>query len=263
MRSCPGPISEMLDAIPPISLGEMDSIRLMNRTDTKFMTEQETLVRILSDASRCGYRALVADGMNLSPYNSLYYDTADLKMFMDHNRRLVREKVRTRVYLSSGATFLEVKHKNNKGRTRKKRMAIAPELFGDFREDAGAVAYLESHSSYPAAGIAPALETAFDRITLVNAAKTERLTIDMNLRFKNVRTGREANLGDGVIIELKQDGRAESQMKRILLDCRVKPLRISKYCIGTTLTDPGAKANRFKEKIRKIQKIIHTNITVL
>ena len=85
----------------------------------------------------------------------------------------------------------------------------------------------------------------------------------MNLRFKNVRTGREANLGDGVIIELKQDGRAESQMKRILLDCRVKPLRISKYCIGTTLTDPGAKANRFKEKIRKIQKIIHTNITVL
>jgi hypothetical protein len=185
-------------------------------------------------------------------------------MFMDHhNRRLVREKVRTRVYLSSGATFLEVKHKNNKGRTRKKRMAIAPELFGDFREDAGAVAYLESHSSYPADGIAPALETAFDRITLVNAAKTERLTIDMNLRFKNVRTGREANLGDGVIIELKQDGRAESQMKRILLDCRVKPLRISKYCIGTTLTDPGAKANRFKEKIRKIQKIIHTNITVL
>ena len=254
----------MLDAIPPISLGEMDSIRLMNRTDTKFVTEQETLVRILSEASRCGYRALVADGMKLSPYDSLYYDTPDLKMFMDHhNRRLVREKVRTRVYLSSGATFLEVKHKNNKGRTRKKRMAIAPELFGDFREDAGAVAYLESHSSYPAAGIAPALETAFDRITLVNAAKTERLTIDMNLRFKNVRTGLEADLGDGVIIELKQDGRAESQMKRILLDCRVKPLRISKYCIGTTLTDPGAKANRFKEKIRKIQKIIHTNITVL
>lgn len=254
----------MLDAIPPISLGEMDSIRLMNRTDTKFVTEQETLVRILSEASRCGYRALVADGMKLSPYDSLYYDTPDLKMFMDHhNRRLVREKVRTRVYLSSGATFLEVKHKNNKGRTRKKRMAIAPELFGDFREDAGAVAYLESHSSYPATGISPALETAFDRITLVNAAKTERLTIDMNLRFKNVRTGLEADLGDGVIIELKQDGRAESQMKRILLDCRVKPLRISKYCIGTTLTDPGAKANRFKEKIRKIQKIIHTNITVL
>lgn len=264
MRNCPGPISERLDAIPPISLGEMDSIRLMNRTDTKFMTEQETLVRILSESSRCGYRALVADGMKLSPYNSLYYDTADLKMFMDHhNRRLVREKVRTRVYLSSGATFLEVKRKNNKGRTKKKRMPVAPELFGDFRGNEEAAAYLESHSSFPATGISPALETAFDRITLVNAAKTERLTIDMNLRFKNVRTGLEADLGDGVIIELKQDGRAESQMKRILLDCRVKPLRISKYCIGTTLTDPGAKSNRFKVKIRKIEKIIHTKITVL
>ena len=50
-------------------------------------------------------------------------------------------------------------------------------------------------------------------------------------------------------------------MKRILLSLRVKPVRISKYCIGTTLTDPDAKSNRFKVKIRTIRKIIHTKIT--
>ena len=63
-----------------------------------------------------------------------------------------------------------------------------------------------------------------------------------------------------MIIELKQDGRAASGMKDILLDHRVKALRVSKYCIGTTLTDDRVKSNRFKQKIRQIEKIINKRI---
>ena len=63
-----------------------------------------------------------------------------------------------------------------------------------------------------------------------------------------------------VIIELKQDGRADSQMKRILLNHRVKPTRMSKYCIGTTITNPNVKSNRFKKKIRRIEKVINSKI---
>ena len=66
---------------------------------------------------------------------------------------------------------------------------------------------------------------------------------------------------DAVIIELKQDGRADSPMKRILLDHRVKPVRVSKYCIATTLTMPGIKSGRFKPKVRMIEKTIHKKIT--
>ena len=51
-------------------------------------------------------------------------------------------------------------------------------------------------------------------------------------------------------------------MKRILLDHRVKPVRISKYCIAITLTDPAAKSNRFKVKVRQIEKTIRNKITV-
>lgn len=43
-------------------------------------------------------------------------------------------------------------------------------------------------------------------MTLVNRDKTERLTIDTNIRFRNLHTGREQSLPDLVIIELKQDG---------------------------------------------------------
>ena len=49
-------------------------------------------------------------------------------------------------------------------------------------------------------------------------------------------------------------------MKRILLDHRVKPIRVSKYCIGITLTSPGLKTNRFKLKIRKIEKQIKNKL---
>ena len=243
-------LESVLETISPISLGEMDSIRLMNRIDTKYLTTTSVLVRLLEDAAARGYRALETDGIRLCPYDTLYYDTPELQMFLDHhNRRLVRQKVRTRTYVGSGQTFLEIKRKNNHGRTKKKRTGVAPAAFRDFHVEPSALALLEAYSSIPAGAMTPALETLFRRITLVDAARTERLTI-----------GREASLQDAVIIELKQDGRAASGMKDILLDHRVKALRVSKYCIGTTLTDTCVKSNRFKLKIREIEKTINKRI---
>ena len=257
-------LEAVLDTISPIWLGEMDSIRLMNRTDTKFLTTERVLAGILEDAAARGYRALETEGTKISSYDSLYYDTPELLMFLDHhNRRLVRQKIRTRMYVGSGQTFLEIKRKNNHGRTKKKRTEIRPEAFGDFRLDPAATALLEQYSAFPAACLSPALETVFRRITLVNAAKTERLTIDTALCFINPRTGREVSLQDAVIIELKQDGRAASEMREILLDHRVKPVRVSKYCIGTTLTDPDIKHGRFKPKVRLIEKTIDKKLTTI
>lgn len=248
----------------PITLEEMDSIKLMNRIDSKYLTDEATLVRVLEDAAKAGYRALEAERAQVSPYNSIYYDTPELKTFLDHhNRRLKRQKVRTRVYVNSGDAYLEIKRKNNKGRTKKKRISIPLEEMEGFSGDKNATAYLAEHSMFTADQLSPVLSTAFDRITLVNPAKTERITIDMNLMFNNFRTGKKASLQDAVIIELKQDGRAESQMKGILLDNRVKPVRVSKYCIAVTLTDPSVKSGRFKIKVRTIEKIINKKIQVI
>lgn len=250
-------LESVLDAISPIGLGEMDSIKLMNRIDTKYLTTEQVLSDILQDAAARGYRALETEGTKISSYDSLYFDTPELQMFLDHhNRRLVRQKVRTRTYVGSGQTFLEIKLKTNHGRTRKKRTAIAPAAFKDFHPDAAATALLAQYSAIPQESLSPVLETLFRRITLVNAARTERLTIDTALCFRNHRTGREVSLQDAVVIELKQDGRAQSEMKEILLEHRVKPVRVSKYCIGITLTDTSVKSNRFKQKVRLIEKTI-------
>jgi len=257
-------LDKQLEALQPITLEEMDSVKLLNRIDSKYLTNEATLVKVLEDAAAAGYRALVTEGEKISPYSSIYYDTAALKMFCDHhNRRLVRQKVRTRVYVNSGIAFLEIKRKNNKGRTKKKRMNIPQENMMNFAVDPVAADFVREKSWFTAPELSPVLETAFRRITLVNPAKTERLTIDTALKFQNFRTGHKTTLQDTVIIELKQDGRAASQMKNILLDHRVKPARVSKYCIALTLTDPEAKSCRFKIKVRKIEKTIGNKLIVL
>ena len=255
---------ELLEGFKPISLGEMDAVKLMNRIDTKYLTDEETLVRILRRACAAGYMVLETDGLRINPYDSLYYDTDELKMYYDHrNRKLVRQKVRTRTYLTTGITFLEIKRKNNKGRTKKKRIGIPAEYFNNYSSNAEAASYLASHSDFSAYELTPVVETLFFRITLVNPARTERLTIDTCLNFKNHRTELEASLRDAVIIELKQDGRASSQMKNILLDLRVKPRRVSKYCVAVTMTDPGVRPGRFKQKVHIIEKIINQKTIVL
>lgn len=254
-------LAAVLQRLAPVGLEEMESIRLMNRIDTKYLTDCNTLLKVLEDAAACGYRALCADGTKLIPYDSVYYDTSDLKMFTDHrNRKLVRQKVRTRCYLSSGLTFLEIKRKNNHGRTKKKRIDIPADKLADFRTDVRATAYLAGHSSFTADRISPELHTRFSRITLVNPEMTERLTLDMDLHFENIRYGTTASLPGAVIIELKQDGRQPSRMRPILLARRVKPFRISKYCVAVTLTDPCARQGRFKLKIKKIGLVIHQRL---
>ena len=254
----------VLSAFSPVSLEEMDSVKLMNRIDTKYVCTEATLLSILEDAAAAGYRVLEVDGSRISPYDSVYYDTPALKMFRDHrNKRLVRQKVRTRCYVLSGEAFLEIKRKNNKGRTKKKRTRIPLEEMMDFRADSAAVDYLASHSAFRVEDLLPSAETSFRRITLVNPGMTERLTIDCALKFRNLRTRMGASLKDAVIIELKQDGRERSRMKEILLERRVHPFRVSKYCIAVTLTDPSAMPGRFKLKVRGIEKIIDNKISIL
>lgn len=253
-----------LEALRPITLEEMKSVKLMNRVDAKFLTNEATLRGVLADAAAAGYRVLVTEEQRQSPYDSVYFDTPDLRMFYDHrNKHLVRQKVRTRCYVRSQEAYLEIKRKNNHGRTSKKRIGIRPFELMEFAGNPEACEYLARHSWFTVGDLRPVLETLFTRITLVNPSLTERLTIDTDVRFKNFRTGRDANLLDAVIIELKQDGRTQSRMRDIFLQHRIKPLRVSKYCTAITLTDAEARPGRFKEKVRVLEKTIGNKIATI
>ena len=254
-------LQDILQQFAPISLEQMSGVKLMNRIDTKFVMPRAMLPTLLTMA-QADYRVQQIADKRTGEYDTTYYDTETLDMYIrHHDRQLVRQKIRVRTYVDSKLFFLEVKRKNNKGRTKKKRIALpgttlSPDMIGQGKEPMRVDEFIASKSRYTYEQISPRLRTMFTRITLVNNAQTERLTIDFDLSFTNIRTGRCVTYPELVIVELKRDGNVPSPMLDIMLRLRIHPLKISKYCIGTALTTPEVKQNRFKAKIRKINKTI-------
>ena len=242
----------IINKFSPITLDEMSNVKLMNRVDTKFVTTMPRLLQLLKMAQG-EYFMQEIDGKRPSAYTTLYYDTPAFEMYISHhNGCLGRQKVRVRQYVDSGQTFLEVKNKNNHRRTRKKRIVINEfDINGDEKRK-----FLEPLCWYDVDTLQPALRNWFDRITLVNKGKTERVTIDTNLRFHNFSSGIDHNLSQAVIIELKRDGNVSSPLLAMLRDLHIHPHGFSKYCIGTALTNPEIKQNRLKEKIHYVHRLI-------
>lgn len=304
--------------MPTLDLDRIAAVRLMNRVDTKYLVDERRCMELLERAAD-QYYVQIIDDCRACRYATLYYDTPQWDMYhLHHNRRLTRQKIRTRTYVETGVTYLEVKSKSNKGRTHKRRMALDRSLFAAAATDTAAADFLRREARYAPETLSPSLATRFVRVTLVNHAMTERLTIDFDLHFDNVRAadggnkdmngcgdmdmnsrgnkdmngcgnmdinscvdmdmngrgdngmtgmdngfqpaaaasfGHTASLGRLVVIELKQDALAPSPMKQILAQLRVKPFKLSKYCIGEALTNPLVKHNRFKAKIRAIGKM--------
>ena len=250
-------INELLGQLEPITLEQMSEIRLMNRTDTKFVTSKEKLVELLRMAQG-KYYAQVIDGSKVANYMTTYWDTEGYDFYMEHhNGRAPRQKVRVRTYLDSDITFLEVKTKNNHGRTKKKRVEVpSQEITGENgNED-----FLQKLVHRGMSDIHPTVRNRFHRITLVNYGKTERLTIDFDVHFHNMENERDADVGPLVIIELKRDGNVFSPVLDILRQLRIKPSGFSKYCIGSVMTNKNLKQNLFKQKLVVLGKLAHTDL---
>ena len=245
-------IDELLAELEPITLQEMEGIRLMNRTDTKFVTSKENLVRLLTLA-RGKYYAQFHNESKIANYLTTYWDTDQHRFYLDHhNGRSPRQKVRVRTYMDSDITFLEIKTKNNHGRTKKKRVAVPSQ---QITGEGGNEEFLQERVHLSIGDIHPTVRNQFHRITLVNKGKTERLTIDYDVRFHNLETGQDASVGPLVIIELKRDGNVYSPVLEILRQLRIKPSGFSKYCIGSVMTNRGLKQNRFKQRLVKLSKL--------
>ena len=245
---------QILDGFNPITLDEMSSIRLMNRIDCKYLANEDQLMRLL-EMARDDYMVQSINGILQSEYRTLYLDDRYNTMYLNHhNGRLTRQKVRIRTYVDTGDNFFEVKLKNNHGRTKKKRIHLTG---ADTLVQDGAAQFLEENAllSIPLSDLSPKVANHFKRITLVNNARTERLTIDRQLSFHNSESGLDRTMDNLVVIEVKRDGNSYSPIQDLLRELRIFPSGFSKYCIGMALTTPEIKRNMFNERIRKIEKL--------
>ena len=247
-------ILDLVNKLEPITLEEMSGIKLMNRTDMKFVTNKGKLAQLL-EMAQGKYYAQFTNESKIAEYIPTYWDTDDLNFYFEHhNGRAPRQKVRVRSYIGSDLTFLEVKTKNNHGRTKKKRIEVPSQEILEVKAEANEFIDRLTHRRLD--DIHPTVQNHFHRITLVNYGKTERLTIDFDVEFHNFETNDEAQTGQLVIVELKRDGNVYSPVLDILRHLRIKPSGFSKYCIGSVMTNRGLKHNMFMEKMVWINKLV-------
>ena len=192
-------VIELAKKFDPITLSEMDDVKLMNRTDTKFTFRKSQLSVILTRMID-HYKVLEIDNLRIQDYRSLYYDTNNRKFYIDHhNQRVNRNKIRFREYINSGLVFMEIKLKNNKGKTIKKRKRVNNIPLQLSKDD---IEYMNK-----IIGTTLDVESKqwinFSRMTFVHKVYKERLTIDLNLNFKY--GDQNLDMKDIVIAEGKQE----------------------------------------------------------
>ncbi|MEJ5264001.1 MAG: polyphosphate polymerase domain-containing protein [Bacteroidales bacterium] len=244
-------IDNLITAYSPISLAEMDGVALMNRLDIKYFFSASHLLTILKEAWPY-YRILEINNKRQFQYYTKYYDTPTFQLYHDHhNGRLNRYKIRQRRYDVTGKEYFEIKYKNNKGQTLKKRIENThEEVF-----NSQVVSFLRKNTPFDAQMFREVLHNRFIRITLVNKNFTERATLDYALEFASTsHTIQYPQIG---ILEIKQDFSARySPLKEIMHQLHTNPSGISKYCTGVvSLYHSQVKINAFKPTLHKIQSL--------
>jgi len=240
-------IQEMLNSYRRVSLDKAESVKLMNRVDTKYIITAEVMMRLLRELLE-EYLVLEIAPQLFGEYRTIYYDTADLKMFYAHvTTRYPRFKVRKRLYLHNGMQFLEVKRKKMNGRTSKKRLPIDNDSSLDDR-------FVAERTPFVAEELYPKLESRYNRVILVNRERTERVTLDFDLQFHSFDGAATPVFNHTAIVELKQERRIQSAITRILRDENIRPCGMSKYCVGILLTNNNIGYKMYKTKFVKFIK---------
>lgn len=249
---------DILTSYDPITLAEMDGVKLMDRTDTKYTFNINKLSYVLTQAKPF-YKVLDVEGNRISRYKTLYYDTTDFDLYNQHHSgKLNRYKIRHRTYVESKLGFLEVKYKNNKGRTVKTRIKEKniPEL-----DNGKAFEFLEKTLPFNPQTLIPKLWINYSRITLVNKTSAERLTLDLFLEFE--KDNQKQMMDYLVIAEVKQDSKTPSPFIQIMKDEHIREGSISKYCFGVASVFNNIKKNNFKSKILNIKKLKDYDFTTI
>ncbi len=246
-------IYHIVNMLDPISLGEMDSVQLMNRVDSKYVMPiwkvPELIKRLNGD-----YRALEICGLRNLPYTTTYVDSPDHLFFNQHvTGKLERNKVRFRRYETTGTSFLEVKKTTNKKRTIKWRVE------SDFPEnsacDSANYDFIKEYIQHMPHTLQPSLTNRFHRITLVCSEFQERITIDYNISFAKPN-GLHINIPSMAILEAKREGwSTNSGVANILKDLSIHPTGFSKYCVGSAILYDLPRKNILKQKLLLINKI--------
>jgi hypothetical protein len=243
-------MSDVLDdvagAMAPISLEDLDArAALRRRVDTKYVVSRDALIDVLARAAD-DYQVLEIDRRRAFTYESVYFDTPDLRSFAEHVHDVrPRFKSRSRLYTETGDCFFEVKVKDETDTTRKRQCPYDRADHGRVTGEAWRfldAALRELAQRGAPRDLAPTLATRYRRVTLAAREGGERVTIDLDVAMETM-SDREVVLREDIgLIETKTGG-DRGVVDELLSSMGCEPTSISKYRLGIGLlvaADPEA-----------------------
>jgi hypothetical protein len=250
------PLDEVVGGMAPISLEEMDArAALRRRVDTKYVVGREALDEGLARAAD-GYQVLEIDGRRAFFYESVYFDTPDLRCFADHVDDVrPRFKSRSRLYRETGACFFEVKAKDEDDTTSKRQCPYDPADHGRVTDEAWRFldVTLRELAAQPAPeDLAATLATRYRRVTLAAREGGERVTIDLDVAMESMDDRGVGLRDDMALVETKTEGDGDGgTFDAVLTSMGCEPASISKYRLGVgLLVAPDPRAARL-ERLRR------------
>jgi hypothetical protein len=244
-------IKSIILGFSPVSLEEINEVKLMNRIDRKYWFHISKLSPLLESAID-SYDILEINGQRMMDYQTTYFDTADSWMYIQHhNKKLNRHKIRQRNYVSTDSSFLEVKFKTNKKRTLKRRMPTQYDQSGFVQ---GELDFIDKTTPFIGENLQPSLNNKFKRLTLIHKNKLDRCTIDISPEFWN-KNGK-SKIDNLVIFEVKRGKSLKlSPIVAILRKLKIRQKGLSKYCTGRAMLDGSLKQNTFKARFRFLNNL--------
>ncbi len=261
----------------PTTLEDLNSAAsLLTRVDRKYLVASSAAQNVV-DALTGRALVLDIDGRRSFSYASTYFDTPGLDSYLQAARkRRHRFKIRTRSYLDSGLTLLEVKTRGPRGATIKQRLdyraadadRLTEEGIDFVVECLAPLTGSAQEARRTAQSLRPVMATTYRRTTLHLPDDDARATIDTDLawtalaprsgassgsssttgagRTRPTVVGRGASRAAGpfAVVETKNPAR-HSPTDRYLWAAGHRPSRISKYATGMAALHPELPANKW------------------
>jgi hypothetical protein len=247
-------IALTLTDFAPITLDQLNAkAAMLERLDNKYIIPADRFRPALQDFAQ-HFDVLDIGAKRAFTYATRYFDDRDLQAYHDHHQgRRKRCKVRIRTYLDAGYSYLEVKLKDRRQITVKKRLRLDGALD---RIDDRAMAFIETchrelYDAYMGRALVPVIGMEYERITLVARDGGERMTIDTALKFETADRMRAVR-PDMFIVETKS-ARGNGLADVILRGLHLHPTKsCSKYCVGLAACGLVARRNRFLPALRRL-----------
>jgi hypothetical protein len=247
-------IAEGLSRFAPLGLAALnEKAEMLVRLDNKYIVPEARMRAALAPFAAL-FDVLEIEGRRAFTYATRYFDDSARRAYFDHHQgRRKRCKVRVRHYLDARFSYLEVKLKDRRDVTVKKRLPV-PFLTGtlDARaQDFVDACYRAQYGQGFDLSLEPAVAMEYRRITLVAKAGGERMTIDTDLTFGTDRSTPLSAPGM-FIVETKSargNGIADAIMRRLQLH---PTGRCSKYCVAMAALGEVARHNQFLPALRRL-----------